>query len=175
LVSSKSSFFLFKTYIYFLMLTFLDPVLFAFYTQRVLKFKCKIPVPKFYAPNFLGISAVGFCGNNLRKCIRFQNNGHVRFSETVLILSLLMSYIHGATCKVRKFNFSHMDLRLATLKAVSFYLLHNVPTLNQCRKLSCATVVCKHFASYQFPTSKQPAGSYPFPQQAATKMQPKPV
>jgi hypothetical protein len=42
-----------------------------------------------------------------------------------------------------------MDLCLATLKAVSFYLLHNVSTLNQCRKLSCVTVVCKHFASYQ--------------------------
>jgi hypothetical protein len=41
-----------------------------------------------------------------------------------------------------------MDLRLATLKAVSFYLLHNVSTLNQC-KLSCGTIVCKHFASYQ--------------------------
>jgi hypothetical protein len=46
-----------------------------------------------------------------------------------------------------------MDLRLATLKAVSFYLLHNVSTLNQRRKLSCGTVVCKHFASYQgYPT-----------------------
>jgi hypothetical protein len=43
-----------------------------------------------------------------------------------------------------------MDLRLATLKAVSFYLLHNVSTLNQCIKLSCGTVVCKYFASYQF-------------------------
>jgi hypothetical protein len=42
-----------------------------------------------------------------------------------------------------------MDLRLATMKAVSFYLLHNVSTLNQCRKLSCGTVVCKHFASSQ--------------------------
>jgi hypothetical protein len=42
-----------------------------------------------------------------------------------------------------------MDLRLATLKAVSFYLLHNVSTFNQCRKLSCGTVVCKHLASYQ--------------------------
>jgi hypothetical protein len=41
-----------------------------------------------------------------------------------------------------------MDLRLATLKAVSFYLLHNVSTLNQCRKFSCVTVVCKHFAGY---------------------------
>jgi hypothetical protein len=38
---------------------------------------------------------------------------------------------------------------LATLKSVSFYLPHNVSTLNQCRKLSCGTVVCKHFASYQ--------------------------
>jgi hypothetical protein len=41
-----------------------------------------------------------------------------------------------------------MDLRLATLKAVSFYLLHNVSILNQCRKFTCVTVVCKHFASY---------------------------
>jgi hypothetical protein len=42
-----------------------------------------------------------------------------------------------------------MDLRWATLKAVSFYFLHNVSILNQCRTLSCGTVVCKHFASYQ--------------------------
>jgi hypothetical protein len=42
-----------------------------------------------------------------------------------------------------------MDLRLATLKAVSFYLVHNFSTLNQCRKLSCGTAVCKHFASCQ--------------------------
>jgi hypothetical protein len=42
-----------------------------------------------------------------------------------------------------------MDLRLATLKTVSFYLLHNVSALIQCRKLSCVTVVSKHFASYQ--------------------------
>ena len=42
-----------------------------------------------------------------------------------------------------------MDLHLATLKAVSFYLMHPVSTLNQCRKFSCVTVVCKYFASYQ--------------------------
>jgi hypothetical protein len=42
-----------------------------------------------------------------------------------------------------------MDLRLAALKDVSFYLLHNVSTLNQCRNLSRGTVVCKRFASYQ--------------------------
>jgi hypothetical protein len=42
-----------------------------------------------------------------------------------------------------------MDLRLATFKAVSFYVLHNVSTLNQRRKFSYVTVVCKHFASYQ--------------------------
>jgi hypothetical protein len=29
-----------------------------------------------------------------------------------------------------------MDLRLAMLKAVSFYFLHNVSTLNQCRTFS---------------------------------------
>jgi hypothetical protein len=42
-----------------------------------------------------------------------------------------------------------MDLPLATLKAVSLYLLHNVSTLNQRRKFFCVTVVCKKFASYQ--------------------------
>jgi hypothetical protein len=42
-----------------------------------------------------------------------------------------------------------MALRLATLKAVSFYLLRNVSTMNQCKKFSCVTAVCKHFASYQ--------------------------
>jgi hypothetical protein len=42
-----------------------------------------------------------------------------------------------------------MDPRLAKLKAVSFYLLHDVSTLSQYRKLCCITVVCKHFASYQ--------------------------
>jgi hypothetical protein len=42
-----------------------------------------------------------------------------------------------------------MDLRLTTLKAISFYLLHNVSTLNQYRKFSRVTVVCKRFASYK--------------------------
>jgi hypothetical protein len=49
-----------------------------------------------------------------------------------LTLSLLM-YIYGAPCKARKFkSYIYVDLRLATLKAVSFHLLHNVSTLNQC-------------------------------------------
>jgi hypothetical protein len=42
-----------------------------------------------------------------------------------------------------------MDLRLATLKAVSFYFLHKVSKLNQLQKVILGTVVCKHFAGYQ--------------------------
>jgi hypothetical protein len=66
-----------------------------------------------------------------------------------------MSYIpvYGAPCKARNLNvvyiYIYMDIRLATLKVVSFYLLHNVSTLNKRRKFSCGTVVCKHFASHQ--------------------------
>jgi hypothetical protein len=35
-------------------------------------------------------------------------------------------YIYGASCKAKNFN---VDLHLAMLKAISFYLLHNVLTL----------------------------------------------
>jgi hypothetical protein len=70
-----------------------------------------------------------------------------------LTLSLLMSYIYRAPSKARNFNavyiYIYIDLRLASLKAVSFSLLHNVSTLNQCSKFSCVTVVRKHFVSYQ--------------------------
>jgi hypothetical protein len=63
-----------------------------------------------------------------------------------------MSYIYGAPCKARNLNvvyiYIYMDLRLATLKDVYFYLLHNVSTMIHCRKCYCVTVVCKHFASY---------------------------
>jgi Mn2+/Fe2+ NRAMP family transporter len=76
-------------------------------------------------------------------------NRHSVTKRWYLTPSLLMSYIYGAPCKATNFNVIYMDLRLATLKAVSFYLLHNVSTLSQCRKLSCGTVVCKHFASKQ--------------------------
>jgi hypothetical protein len=38
-----------------------------------------------------------------------------------------------------------MDLRLATLKVVSFYFLHNASNTESMQKL----ILCKHFASYQ--------------------------
>jgi hypothetical protein len=37
----------------------------------------------------------------------------------------------------------HLELRTKIIPS------WNVSTLNQCRKLSCGAVVCKHFASYQ--------------------------
>jgi hypothetical protein len=72
----------------------------------------------------------------------------------LLTLSLLMSYIYGAPCKARNFNVVYIWTYFGKAETVSFYLLHNVSTLNQCIKLSCGTVVCKHFASYQgYPNS----------------------
>jgi hypothetical protein len=74
-----------------------------------------------------------------------------------LTLSLLMScvyiyihtYIYGASCKVRNFNVIYIYEPTFGNAESRLYLLLNVSTLNQCRKFSCGTIVCKHFASYQ--------------------------
>src|SRR5215510_5630659 len=97
--------------------------------------------------------AVG--GNNMQLLIIYKFIAGLFYVYTkptcTLTLCVLMSYIYGAPCKAKNFNllYIYMNLHLAMLKAVSFYFMHNVSTLNQCRKFSCVTVVCKHFASYQ--------------------------
>jgi len=53
--------------------------------------------------------------------------------ELLVKPEMLTSYIYGAT--------------FGNTETVSFYLLHNVATLNQCREVSCVTFVCKHFTS----------------------------
>jgi hypothetical protein len=66
-----------------------------------------------------------------------------------LTFSLLMSYIDGAPCKARNFNVVYVYGPTFGNAVSRLYLLHNVSTYNQFRKLSCGTVMCKHFASYQ--------------------------
>jgi hypothetical protein len=62
-----------------------------------------------------------------------------------------MSYIYRAPCKARNFNTVSCIFgpTFGNAKSRPFYLLYNDSTLNQCRKFSSVTVVCKHFASYQ--------------------------
>ena len=65
-----------------------------------------------------------------------------------LTLRLQMSYIYGAPSKARNANVLYIcGPTFGNAETVSFYLLHNVSTLNQCREVSCVTFVCKHFAS----------------------------
>ena len=65
-----------------------------------------------------------------------------------LTLRLLMSYIYGAPSKARNANVVYTyGPTFGNAGTVSFYLLHNVSTLNQCREVSCVTFVCKHSAS----------------------------
>ena len=54
--------------------------------------------------------------------------------ELLVKPEMLTSYIYGP--------------KFGNAETVSFYLLHNVSTLNQFREVSCVTFVCKHFASY---------------------------
>jgi hypothetical protein len=84
------------------------------------------------------------------KCISSDLHCCQNWASVTLTLSLRMYICVELLVKPEILtSFIYMDVRLATLEAVSFYLLHNVSTLNQCRKLSCGTVVYKHFASYQ--------------------------
>ena len=55
------------------------------------------------------------------------------YMELLVKPGMLTSYICGPT--------------FGNAETVSFYLLHNVSTLNQCREVSCVTFVFKHFAS----------------------------
>ena len=56
------------------------------------------------------------------------------YMELLVKPEMLTSFIYGPT--------------FGNAETVSFYLLHNVSTLNQCREVSCVTFVCKHFASF---------------------------
>jgi len=53
--------------------------------------------------------------------------------ERLVKPEMLTSYKYGPT--------------FGNAETVSFYLLHNVSTLNQCSEVPCVTFVCKHFAS----------------------------
>ena len=55
------------------------------------------------------------------------------YMELLVTPEMPTSYIYGPT--------------FGNAETVSFYLLHNVSTLNQCREVSSVTFVCKHFAS----------------------------
>ena len=63
----------------------------------------------------------------------------------VLTLRLLMSYIYMELLVKPEMLTSYIyGPTFGNAETVSYYLMHNVSTLNQCREV---TFVCKHFAS----------------------------
>ena len=88
-----------------------------------------------------GVTASGCHGVTASRCQGVR--GRIK-----LTLRLLILYIYGAPSKARNANVVYMyGPTFGNAETVSFYLLHNVSTLNQCREVSCVTFVCKHFAS----------------------------
>jgi len=64
-----------------------------------------------------------------------------------LTLRLLMSYIYMELLVKQEMLTSYIyGPTFGNAETVSFYLLRNVSTLNQCREVSGVTFVCKHFA-----------------------------
>ena len=70
------------------------------------------------------------------------------FQAQKLTLRLLMSYIYTELLVKPEMLTSYIyGPTFGNAETVSFYFLHNVSTLNQCREVSCVTFACKHFAS----------------------------
>ena len=74
-----------------------------------------------------------FLSKNVKLTLRLLMSYIYIYMELLVKPETLTSYIYGPT--------------FGNAETVSFYLLHNVSTLNQCREVSCVTFVCKHFAS----------------------------
>ena len=80
-------------------------------------------------------------------CISSNTTIFVVVRLLILTLRLIISYIYGALVKPEMLTSYIYGPTFGNAETVSFFLLHNVSTLNQCREVSCVTFVCKHFAS----------------------------
>ena len=77
-----------------------------------------------------------------------REDDHSQHLVLKLTLRLLMSYIYMELLVKPEMLTSYIyGLTFGNAETVSFYLPHNVSTLNQCREVSCVTFVFKHFAS----------------------------
>ena len=81
-------------------------------------------------------------------CLHGMQRGEFFPTHFILTLRLLMSYTYMELLVKPEMLTSYIyGPTFRNAETVSFYLLHNVSTLNQCREVSCVTFVCKHFAS----------------------------